>query len=215
MAVKEQLEQVRSLVAPGKEEQASTILKTIENEFVDLSSGKSASDSESKGRKIKIREMDVQLEDKDIRIAELEKKINSFDDSAIKKERDNYAQKYKTALKWQQDIFVNNFGTIEKHPNFDTILKSEFKIPEKDDKNYKWDSLKDEDWEHNITKYNELNKLKYFESSLKPSPDTSKGGRVTPKGEIVPTYDEAQKLKIEFGTDSPQYKRALALRMQK
>ncbi len=88
------------------------------------------------------------------------------------------------------------------------MLKTEFKIPEKEGDNYKWDSLKDEDWEHNITKFNELNKLKYFEASHKAIPDYSKGGH----GPRIPTIQEAMEARVKYGPDSKEYRAILKLR---
>lgn len=211
MAAKEQLEQLRSMIVPEKMEQASSILKGLENEYIDLVAGKSASDSESKNRKLKIREQDGVLEDRDIKISELQKKIDSFDDLAIKKERDTYSLKYKNALKFQQDYFKNNFEVIEKHPKFEEILKTKFKIPEKDGDKYSWDKLKDEDWEQNIQTFNELNSLKYFEATQKLFPDLSKGGH-NRDGVRIPTIEEAMEIRTKYGPDSKEYKHVNKLR---
>ncbi len=213
MAIKESIEQLSSMIAPEKVEQGRTILKTLENEFIDLSASKSASDSESKGRKLKIREMEGVLEDREMRIVELDNKIKSFDDSAIKKERDAYAQKYKSALKLQQEYFKSNFDVVEKHPNFEPVLKVKFKVPEKEGDQYKWDSLKEDEWEHNIQTFNELNSLKYFESAPKPSPDRSKGGH-NREGVRIPTSQETMELRAKYGLDSPEYRNALKAKFE-
>ena len=62
MATKEQLEQLRSMIAPGKEEQAGSILKSVENEVMDLRESLSSANTESKNRKIKIRDMEKDIE---------------------------------------------------------------------------------------------------------------------------------------------------------
>lgn len=214
MSIKEQLDQLRSMIPADKQESASVILKGIESEDIDLRASLSSANTESKGRKIKIRELEGALEDKDLKIADYEKKVSAFDDSDLKKQVETYKNKYLGALKIQKDSFVNSFETVEKHPNFKDVLSKKFKIPEKSGEDYAWDKLKDEDWEQNISTYNELNSLRYFDSVQKAKvPDGSKGG-FTHDGKRIPTFEEAQELKMKYGTDSRQYREALKLRME-
>ena len=215
MELKEQLDQIRSVVPADKQESVSVVLKDIENEVIDLKASLASANSESKNRKLKLRDLEKDIEDRDIKITELDKKISSFDTSGLKKELETYKAKYSSALKVQKDSFLNAFGEIEKHPNYEPVLSKKFKVPEKKDGKPDWDILNDEDWEHNLQTFNELQELKYFDSTKEPKlPDGSKGAGFTSDGQKIPTLKEANDIVRQYGVDSPQARRALELRKQ-
>lgn len=214
MAIKELVDQVRSQLSSEESEKVGAFLEQIKNEAQALSDAKSASDSESKSRKLKIRDLEEKVENLELDIGGYKKKIESFDTTELEKERDTFKTKYSNLLKREQGTFISSFDKIKDHPKFEKA-KAKFVIPEFDEekKEYKWDSLKTEDLEKNVESLNELNQLDYFaDESTGGSPSGGKGTFPKVKEEV--THEELQEIKRKYGAFSDKYNAALKKRVE-
>lgn len=209
MAIKDLIEQVRSKLTAEQVEAIGSVLKSLENEVIDLQNSLSAANAESKGRKLKLRELEEKLQDYEIEKSEWQKKLDELDkrlkddskDATIKE----LQAKLNTFLTKEKNSFINSFESISKHPKFEKA-KTKFVLPEQDkDGKYLWDKLDDKSWEQNINYLNELNELDYFESGHPKTPSPVKGGHAASGY----TREEILKIREEFGPNSPQYKKAL------
>lgn len=186
--IKEKLEQVRSQLPDEVLSKVGSTLKVIESEAMELSDSLKAANSESKDRKIKIRELDSKIQDFDIEKQALEAKISELNTQLKNPERDSELQnlrKYKEDnLNRQRESFINSFGEIEKHPNFEKA-KGRFVIPSEKDEGggIKWDQVKPEEMEKNINTLADLNALDYFGAVRNNSPNPNKGNNFSPPAE--------------------------------
>ena len=178
MDISKQIEQVRSKLTDEQLSTVGSVLKEIESGFLELSNDLSAANSESKARKLKIRDLEKEKEDHEVKITELQGKIDSFDNEPLIKERDQYKIKYSNILNAQKQSFVTQFTKIQEHPNFEKA-KSKFNIPDIKEIDGKqvidWDGLTEEQLEKNITVLNDLNSLEYFGQIAAGDVDYSKG----------------------------------------
>lgn len=174
MIIKELLDQVRSQIGGEAAAKAESVLKNIERGVLDLQEDIKSANSESKERKIKIRELESQLTDKDAEIEGLKKKA---DTSEVKKEVESLREFKSRTLKAQRDSFTTKLETISKHPNFEKV-KPFLSLPEpaKDGK-YDLSKLEDTDLEVNMT---ELGK---FEAAGLFGPVEKQGVDGTPRTE--------------------------------
>lgn len=157
MAIKEKLDLVRSKLTPEILADVGSALKEIEAEFLDVASSLSAANSEAKTHRLEKKDYKTKWEQTTEELDELKKKS---DDSPVKKDFEALKSKYKNLLSLQKKSFENVFPKIQEHANFPKV-KSRFILPEKEGK-VDLDSLKDDEWEKNMTEFNNLNSIEYF-----------------------------------------------------
>jgi hypothetical protein len=200
----EELSKVSSILDDIKVE-ADNLIRTNTNLESDLKS----TEAESIERKKKIRtELEPAIQDKDIKIEELEKKITTLEGGSneVQDELTNLRGFKATVIKTQKANFIQRYESLKEHPKLETALKvKNIVVPEKDDKGMvKWDDLKEEQVESNILAFNELDQLGFFKGDGEPPPD---GGQVTldvpktfqEKVSKAKTFDEVAKAAAEAG----------------
>ena len=210
MAIKELIDQVRSQISSEDSEKVGILLEQIKNEASDLQSSKAAVDTESKNRRIKLRELESEIEGLKIERDDFKTKYDSFDDSPLKQRLQELESKYSSSLQTQVRSFQTFFDSVKDHPKFEKA-KSRFKIPEGDNGALDFSKLAPEDIEHNISVQNDLQQLEYFEAVHPSSPHT---GKTIIDGKPVPTATEYQEIRQKYGIESPQAREALNLRRQ-
>ena len=196
------VDQVRSQLSPEDLGKVGSFLEQIKNEAQELYDSKKASDSESKNRKIKIREQDEQIQNLQIDNDKLKKEVDSFSTEEIEKERNLYKEKLSAFVNKERDAFSQWYNKVKEHPHWEKA-KDEFIIPKKDDKE-DWESLKEEDLEKNLASRNRLEKLEYFKADIKAQPAGDKFADIKTK-DIASIYE----LRTKYGANSPQYQEAL------
>lgn len=207
MAIDELIDRVRSQIDEETLKKVGAVLEEARAEGKSLSDSLSAANNESKSRKIKLRELEGQFEDKDIEIIGLQKKIEAFDIAPIEQERDNYKERYSNLIKGQKNTFVDFINNVQETPQWDKV-KSEYEIPQKDGKP-DFESLDGDVLEKNLTRMNYHQQIDYFNvPEHKVNPPT---GKIIIDGSVVPTLDEYAELRKQYGPDSPQARQANAL----
>lgn len=171
MSIKESIDQVRSQLPDEALSKVGAVLENIKAEVQETEDRLSAANTESKNRKIKLREYETKIEDYDVRVTELQGKVDSYDDTPLKAERDKYKEKYDKTIANQKQSFISTFEQIQTHPNFETA-KPRFVIPEKDGKP-DWESMEIEVLEKNLNALNDLNQLNYFATKDGPFPNVN------------------------------------------
>lgn len=207
MPIDEQVDQVRSQLPDEVKSKVGSVLETIRSEFADIEDRLSAANSESKKRKIKIRELEESREDLEATITQLNEKINSFDTTAIEQERDQYKNKYTSMLDTQKGHFKIQFEKITKHPKFEHA-KNEFDVPMSDDGEIDWEKLTNEQLEKNISALNHLNSLNYFDEA-QGDPRNLTTSKATRSREEIKTAKDVIDIRNQYGHNSPQYLKAL------
>jgi len=177
MSIKESIDQVRSQLPDEALSKVGSVLENIKTEVQETEDRLSAANTESRNRKIKLREYETKIEDYDVRITELQGKVDSFDDTSLKTEVEQYKNKYNNLIGNQKQSFISSFEQIKIHPNFETA-KSRFVIPDEKDGKPDWESMDVETLEKNLSALNDLNQLNYFATKNEPFPNVnnSKGG---------------------------------------
>jgi len=188
--VRAKIEQVRSKLGDEEVAKLNSDLKSLESGVTELQEDVERVNGESKGRKIKIRELESQLSDKDTELDTLKKKT---DTSELTKEVETLREFKSNTLKGQRDSFASKLKTISKHPNFENV-KGFLKLPDPDkDGNYDLSKLEDGDIEHNISKLSEYEAVKLFGEVSKPNvdgtPRTDQPGGGGAPGKIETEHD--------------------------
>lgn len=168
--VRAKIEQVRSKLGDEEIAKLNSDLKSIESGVTDLQEDILRVNGESKERKLKIRELETSISEKDEKIQDLEKKT---DTSELTKEVETLREFKSNTLKGQRDSFAAKLKTISKHPNFENV-KGFFKLPDPDKEgNYNLSKLEDGDLESNLNKLNEYETAGLFGQVEKPGVDGS------------------------------------------
>jgi len=148
-------------------EKVGTQLKDLERGISDLLDDAKSSSGESKGRKLKIREMEKEVERLQDEVDKL--KIDNSSEK-IQKEYDNMKKEneslneYKTSvLKSRRDDFVREFDVIKDSVNFEKISKN-LKIAEEKDDKRDWTIISDEDIASNLSEIQKAKDWGLFES---------------------------------------------------
>ena len=160
MAVKEKLDIVMSKLTPEQKADVGSVLKTIETEYVDLQTSLTAANSEAAERRRASKELKAKLDEQDDLIEGYKGQLAKVDDSPVKKELEAVKNKYKNILGLQKNSFKSVYPKIKDHTNFSKV-KDRFVLPEKEGA-VDFDSMKDEDWEKNLTVFEDLNSIDYF-----------------------------------------------------
>ena len=205
------LERVRSQLPDEVMSKVSSDLKAIESGFMEVSDSARVASSEAKDRKLKLRDLQGQIENIEIERDEWKTKFESYDDTELKKERDIYKAKYQNFINNQKTAFLDFFEKASSTDQWGKV-KDEYKIPEKDGDEYKWDKLELDDFENNIAKMNYHNKLGLFE--VQQQPPKANTGKVFFDGKPVPTIEEYNEIRAKHGPSSPQARDALNLIMK-
>lgn len=207
--LKNVIDRVRSKIPDEALSEVSSDLKAIESGYLEVSDSARVASSEAKDRKIKLREKDSDIENLTIERDEWKTKYESFDDSDLKSERDKYKEKYDNYIKTQKSAFQDFFKNAIDKPAWNKV-KEEYILPDKDGDDFKWDDLKADELEKNINNMNYHTKLELFKTE-KQSPDVNTGKQFI-EGKQVPTSEEYQNIRNEYGVHSPQAMEALELR---
>lgn len=159
MEIKEILAKIKAAVGEEITPKIEGLLKNIEAEFSSVTDDLKAANAESKERKLKLREMQTQLDEAGEKVKEFEGKVN---DPAQKQELDALKQFKADVLKVRRESFSGEFAKIAKHPNFEKA-KEQFKLPKPSESGeYDFTKASDADIEHNLAKMAEYNKIGFF-----------------------------------------------------
>ena len=171
MDIKKLLEQVRSQLDGETAEKVNSVLKEIETGVVDIVDSLKAANSESKSRKLKIRDLEEKISDYEVQVEKLQKES---DTTELTKELESLKAFKSEVITRQRESFTNRFKEIKSHKNFEKAAKL-FTLPEPDkDGEYDFSKLEDSDFDRNIQKLNELDALDYFGEQSKKSVDGKK-----------------------------------------
>ncbi|MDZ7795533.1 MAG: hypothetical protein U5N56_00105 [Candidatus Marinimicrobia bacterium] len=197
MDIQKLLDQVRSQIGDEAVAKVNSVLKSIESGVTDLQDDIKRVNSESKERKLKIRELESSVQDKDVELEDLKKKA---DTSEIEKEVDGLREFKSRTLKAQRDSFASKLENVSKHPKFEDI-KDFLHLPEpgKDGK-YDLSKMEDEDLEKSMDELNKFDKAGLFGKVERPGvdgtprkeqPDGSKPQEPKSPDEMFAAMDEA------------------------
>jgi chromosome segregation ATPase len=134
-----------------------TAIKDIERGFNDLKDDIETANNESKGRKLKLRELEKEKEDFEDTLKAKDEEIktakedNSGED--LKKEVEGLRTFKVESLKKQRDGFVKSFNSYKDHGDYEKV-KSKLKLPEEKDGKLDFKDTSDEDMEHNQAEIN-------------------------------------------------------------
>ena len=206
MKLSEKVDQVRSQLSSEDLDKVGALLEEIKSEGISISDSLSAVNSESKNRKIKIKELQDQLETLSIERDDFKNKFEGFDTSTLENEREQYKKKYHSLLDGQRNAFAAALEKVKDHPNWDKA-KSMFKMPEEKDGKIDWATLAPEDIEHNINKWSELEKLGYFESQQRGGPEGGKAGAYQPATEIKAIEEKRRAGDPSWTRDYAEYRK--------
>lgn len=158
MDIKALLAQVRQLIGDEAVAKISSVLKEIETGVEDLVDSLKTANTESKNRKIKIRELEDSKSDLEGQLETLKKENNAEELTTLRE----FKQKTLTS---QRESLGKQIETISKHPNFAKAEKL-LKLPAADAKGVRdYSKMPDADLEFNVSKLQELNDLDYFGQS--------------------------------------------------
>lgn len=188
MNIKESIDQVRSQLPDEVVSKVGAVLENIKAEVQETEDRLNAANTESKNRKIKIREYESKIEDYDIKLTEMKTKVESFDDTPLKNQITQVTEKYNKLLNNQKQGFMSSYDQISKHPNFENA-KTRFVIPEEKEGKLDWDSLETEALEKNLIALNDLNQLNYFAppDGKFPNVNNAKG---SPPSSVAEAYNQ-------------------------
>lgn len=159
MDLDEALEQLLEEIPEENRGKAEKIIGQVADEWNGLIDDLKAANAESKERKLKLREMQTQLDEAGEKVKEFEGKVN---DPAQKQELDALKQFKADVLKVRRESFSGEFAKIAKHPNFEKA-KEQFKLPKPSESGeYDFTKAADADIEHNLAKMAEYNKIGFF-----------------------------------------------------
>ena len=171
------------------------ILKSIESEYNDTLDNLRVSNTESKNRKIKIRELEPQLEDLRDKVELMETNPDKTEMETKLKSLEEFKSGY---LKTQRTTFVSELGKITQHPNWEKA-SGRFVLPEtKEGEEMDINKLTDEQLESNIKNLADLHSLGYFDSAT---------GTPKPKldGNRFQNIDNDREIKIDSRSKLQEY----------
>ncbi len=195
--------QVRSQLDDEGLSKVGSVLKEIEAGYNDTVDSLKAASSESKQRKIKIRELSSQVEDLEADITGLKKKS---DTSELETELNDLKEFKAGVQKQNRGRFEAEFNKIKGHANFEKA-SGEFTLPDPDDEgNYDFTSMSDEDVDRNMNSLGRLNRLDYFanNSQGKDTKKTHGSRKESQPGDVLTqiqnakTFEEVQQLQAEM-----------------
>ena len=143
---KEAISKIR--VALGEDSsKVETFLKAIESDYSkfdveldDLRETVKHVNTESKTRKLKIRDLESELDDSNTEIETLKGKDMSEEVKTLNVKLKSYEDAEAEKVKLKAKGFIDKFDTLKVHADWDTC-KSKFKIPEEKDGKLDWDSI--------------------------------------------------------------------------
>ena len=148
--------------------------------------------TESKGRKLEIRELKSNLDDEKEKIEKLEGQDKSKEVTDLTEKLKVFTDADAEQIKTKAKGFIDKFDKLKVHADFDAC-KSKFKLPEaiKDDKDGKldWDSMDDNDIAKNADGLTEYIGIGKFSEADPNSEDRSSGGGGAKKVEGVFTNE--------------------------
>lgn len=162
-----------------------THLKDLERGIGDLLDDAKSSSGESKGRKLKIREMEAEKEKLQDEVDKLkldnssEKIQKEYDD--MKKENESLREYKTSVLKSRRESFVTKFDNIKDHVNFEKVSNS-LKVAEEKDGKRDWSKVTDEEIETNLSEIQKAEDWGIFEKGrLNEPPNPNSLGKTSSK----------------------------------
>jgi len=158
--------EIRTKLDDETVEKVGTQLKELERGINDLLDDAKSSSGESKGRKLKIREMEKETERLQDEVDKLktdnssEKIQKEYDD--MKKENESLKEYKTSVLKSRRESFVNKFDKIKESINFDKV-KNDIIVPEEKEGKRAWESISDDDIEKNLSEIQKAENWGIFE----------------------------------------------------
>ena len=170
---KVKIEAVASALGESTVTEINSALRTLKAEHSDVQDALNHANTESKGRKLKLRDMTTAAESLQETIDDLKGQADTGKDGTTKMETElTELREFKAGtVKTMRTGFLANFGKMVDHPNF-VKAKELFTLPAVDDKgvpvkakdgSFDFSEVSDDQMEANITKANELATLGYFE----------------------------------------------------
>ena len=167
MDLKEVLAKIKAAAGEEAAPKIDSLLRQVEAEFATIADDLKAANAESKERKLKLRELQTQLDEAGEKVKDYEGKVN---DPALKQELEALKQFKGDVLKARRGTFAAEFGEVVKHANFEKA-KEQFKLPKPSDSGeYDYTKLSDADIEHNMAKLDEYRKIGFFAAETAPPP---------------------------------------------
>lgn len=158
-------DRIKSEVDKDKLEAITPVLKEIEIGVVSLIENVKDASAESKARKLKIREMQSQINDMDVDIDDLRKKADTSELLAQLKELETFKAGVQEETR---QSFLNRFNTVKEDPRFEKA-STFLKLPEAGENGeMDFENISNEDMAHNLTELKKLDQLDYFSNEEKP-----------------------------------------------
>jgi len=194
--VKSLTDKVRDIVKAGGDNIATDIegsLTGIERDVTGLDEDLRLANREAKTRKETIRELEKEKVTSDSKIETLEIKVN--EDNPDVAEFDNLKKFKVRTIKAQRQSFVDTFGTIVKHENFDKA-KPFLVLPEpNEDGEYDFKDISDDDMEKNTLELQKFVTLGIFGEVKDPKQKAHGSNRV---GEQTPMQDKVAEIQTRL-----------------
>jgi chromosome segregation ATPase len=169
-----------------------TFLKAIESDYskfeVDLSDATETIkhvNTESKGRKLKIRELEGNLEDKESEIELLKKSDKSEEVEGLRAKLKTFEDAEAEKVKAKGEAFIAKFDKLKDHADWDKA-KDKFLVPKEEDGKYDWTKLDINEVAKNADKLAEYQSLGHFDIANPKSEDRSSHRS---KGDVYDPYE--------------------------
>lgn len=158
-------DRIKSEVDKDKLEAITPVLKEIEIGVVSLIENVKDASAESKARKLKIREMQGQINDMDVDIDDLRKKADTSELTAQLKELETFKAGVQEETR---KSFLNRFNAVKEDPRFEKA-STFLKLPEAGENGeMDFESITNDEMAHNLTELKKLDQLDYFSNEEKP-----------------------------------------------
>ena len=177
-------------------------LRQVSVLFEDTISSLSGFGAENKEKRLAIqnlekenRELRAEVDDTNAKFEDLRAKDNTEEFNALKEFKQNVLAQNKAK-------FIKQFEEITEHDKFSKV-KEYFNMPNRTDDGYDFDSMSDEQMEHNVAELDKLTKIDYFDNTpSEPSePKNQAYGKKAPlpadfnsQLDSVTTMEELEKL---------------------
>lgn len=167
MEIKEILAQIRAAAGEDAAPKISGLLQRVEAEFAAVTDDLKAANAESKERKLKLRDLQTQLEEATGKVTEYEAKVNNPETA---QELASLKQFKSDVLKARRATFAADFAPVLKHANFEKA-KEQFRLPKPaEDGTIDLSKIPDADIEHNLAKLAEYRAIGLFSDAAAAPP---------------------------------------------
>ena len=160
MELQDIFEQISSKVDDDNKDKVGSLLKDVERRYNNLQDDVKSANSESKNRKLKIRELEEKLTDSEIKIEGLS---NNTEFEEMKKQNENLKTFQKTVHEQERANYENNYNTFSKHASFEKI-KDKIAVPEQDGDKTDFSKIDINEVIKSNQKFSEYSELGLFET---------------------------------------------------